>query len=871
MKGDFSRYTFDPAKHYTAVLEQQGRVQLDADANEQRAIDAHRLETETIDVIGVTGAPVHNAGFAFSLRADNASLLIGPGRYYVNGLLCEEATQTDYLRQPGLIAPQPGIGAMLNDLRTGRASAIQLWLEVWQRMATPIDDPCLKDPALGEADTTVRVQTVWRVVADAIAATTTGQAGLTNAVQGLRQSIAAYQQLTRSTALDSLAAQADRLSAEAAGGTVSDTHLAAALAALHAEATAAVSKLVRLPADTATRLAASLDALAGFGVGSFQSDCCAAMHRRLLLRLRPGEMTATTDDTTDQGPCLPSPQAAYRGLENQLYRIEVHQGGTLAEATFKWSRDNGSVVTRITNISGKVVTVDSLGPDANLGFASLQWVELTDDSDEFGAMPNQPGQLRQIQFVDFAHNRITLTDTAPLVDYTNGHAKLRRWDHTDVNATQAGIPMAPGGWHRLENGIQVQFSDARPFVPGDFWQVPARTATGALEWPPCASDGADYQPARNTRIFRAPLACIDWEPKQGGFVPHDCRDMFYPLTELTPPPAQSALHVTAINWVNDDVRTLDHLFASGLSVTLDAAPTSGIDPARFIVSLEYPVSLDQFTAETNARQRFVPGVLRNEIFLDGSVTVNGNTLVWGLPRNLYFFLVQNLESLDGFADLQQYIRARVLLKGRTIWGSGAGTIPYLDGQCFGLAATRANSQTPRTDLAFPSGASATASDFESWFDLAPLPRVASLTATPPAVAWVPIAGNALLLHLVDAANPSTVATPVLNLALNYNAIADTQVAISITDGTPGNVTVQSPITIPRGATSLAQPIPISVGNPGAVKETYKISAAVVLPSGVQFPMETTFTVTGHARPVRRTGITNNLPGGRSTTRRSTEG
>ena len=73
MKGDFSRCRFDPEKHYTAVLEQQGRVQLDADANEQRAIDAHRLATETIDVIGATGAPKHAAGFAISLRSDNAS------------------------------------------------------------------------------------------------------------------------------------------------------------------------------------------------------------------------------------------------------------------------------------------------------------------------------------------------------------------------------------------------------------------------------------------------------------------------------------------------------------------------------------------------------------------------------------------------------------------------------------------------------------------------------------------------------------------------------------------------------------------------------------------------------------------------------
>ena len=163
MKGDFSRCRFDPEKHYTAVLEQQGRVQLDADANEQRAIDTHRLATETIDVVGHTGAPKHDAGFAISLRSDNASLVIGPGRYYVDGLLCEMRTQIDYTQQPFLIGPQLGIDVMLADLRAGRASGIQVWLEAWQRMVTPIDDPCIKDPALGEADTTVRVRRsgVW--------------------------------------------------------------------------------------------------------------------------------------------------------------------------------------------------------------------------------------------------------------------------------------------------------------------------------------------------------------------------------------------------------------------------------------------------------------------------------------------------------------------------------------------------------------------------------------------------------------------------------------------------------------------------------------------------------------------------------------
>ncbi|HKM74536.1 MAG TPA: DUF6519 domain-containing protein [Stellaceae bacterium] len=850
MRGDFSRYRFDPAKNYTAVLEQQGRVQLDADANEQRAIDALRLVTETIDVIGTTGAPINAAGFVISLRSDNNSLLIGPGRYYVNGLLCEMLAQTDYTQQTFLIGPQPGVDVMLADLRAGRASAIQVWLEAWQRMVTPIDDPCIRDPALGEADTTVRVQTVWRVVAEEVAPITTGQTAVAQAVQGLRQSIALYQQTTRSTALESVATQADTLAALVAAGNISDVRIASSLTALHTVASATVSRLTQLPAGIGAQLSVSVNAISLLNSAYLQGDCCAAMSLSPV-QLMAGEMTVGTGDASNLGPCLPSPQAAYRGLENQLYRIELHQGGALGAARFKWSRDNGSVLTRITNVSGKVLTVDSLGPDANLGFAPLQWVEISDDSDEFGQTPNQPGQLHQIQTVDFEHNQITLTETAPAVDTENGHAKLRRWDQTDANATSAGVPMAAqGDWNSLENGIQVQFSDARPFQPGDFWLVPARTATGEVEWPPCGSDGASFQPARNTTVYRAPLACIDWEPNAGGFVPYDCRNSFYPLTELTPPPTEAALHVTAINWANDDVQTLDQLFAGGLNVTLDGAPVTSIDPARYIVSLEYPISIDQFS---NAASAFVPsvasGLLRSGVIVDGAVSVTGNIITWSLPQNLYFYLAQGLESFDGFANQQQYIRARVLLKGRMIWGSGAGATPFLDGQCFGVAGTRSDGQTPRTDLMMPSGAAAKASDFESWFYLAPLPRVTSLAAAPPAVAWVPIPGIRIIitrLELVDAANPTVMAVPVLNLSLNYYAIADTQVMITVTGGTPGIVTVQSPVTIPRGAVSPAQPIPLSVRNTGqATTETYTLTAAVILSSGVQFPVQTTFSVTGH--------------------------
>ena len=52
MKGDFSRQTFNAHKHHSGVLMQQGRVQIDADWNEQQAISRHRAETAGADVIG---------------------------------------------------------------------------------------------------------------------------------------------------------------------------------------------------------------------------------------------------------------------------------------------------------------------------------------------------------------------------------------------------------------------------------------------------------------------------------------------------------------------------------------------------------------------------------------------------------------------------------------------------------------------------------------------------------------------------------------------------------------------------------------------------------------------------------------------------
>ena len=72
MKSDYSRVTFDPRKHFSSVRTQQGRVQLDADSNEEIDIVNHRIETESYDVIGVCGAPLHHP--AFHIVADLSQL-----------------------------------------------------------------------------------------------------------------------------------------------------------------------------------------------------------------------------------------------------------------------------------------------------------------------------------------------------------------------------------------------------------------------------------------------------------------------------------------------------------------------------------------------------------------------------------------------------------------------------------------------------------------------------------------------------------------------------------------------------------------------------------------------------------------------------
>jgi hypothetical protein len=154
LKGDFTRSTFDPRKYFLRVLMQQGQVQLDADWNEQAAILLHYMQTLAADIIGPHGGPSGE----FEIREPSEAgascgFVIQPGHYYVDGILCENEQPVCYTEQADYPDPSPDLS------NEGR---YLVYLDVWERHITCIQDDTICEVALGGPDTATRAKTVWQ-------------------------------------------------------------------------------------------------------------------------------------------------------------------------------------------------------------------------------------------------------------------------------------------------------------------------------------------------------------------------------------------------------------------------------------------------------------------------------------------------------------------------------------------------------------------------------------------------------------------------------------------------------------------------------------------------------------------------------------
>jgi len=750
MKGDFSRHAFDPRDHYSGVLLQQGRLLLDAEWNAQVLIQQHRTETETRDVVGPSGAPGEDAGFALSAGADGA-LRIGSGRYYVGGRLCENdaAEAVPYAAQPDLPDP-PDVAPILQGsrLKLGLAALV-----AHHRHLTGVEAPDILEPALGGPDTSTRLKTTWQV---RVVPLDPDPSRLLE--QGRR-------------GVDLLGALAARITTDTVRFNVEMVRRdAAALLARSLDEPGVAALVIGLPlvlghfvrslfrrglaagvdaatADAMTRDALEMEAEVFRFVLSAAHEPAPGLEA--LLPSGDGALAARAEPAGEpEGPCLGPPGAAFQGPENQHYRLEVIRGGDTGNGdgvVAAWSRDNGSVVAAVVGPvadGDTTLTLSSIGPDDELGFAATQTVELLDDGLELNG---RPGQLTTLLSVDRPTRTVTLADpVAGLGLREDRHIRLRRWDGL--------VTLQPGTWQPLEAGLQVRSAPGR-YPAGVYWQILARTATGSIVWPVDDAGEPRAVAPQSTGRFAARLALLALLPpeQRPAGAETDERVRAAPLLRLAdvraalrldaveaalstgtrvddqppPPPAAPvlsvaadlrtffrplgaappALHVAGLSWQNDRPLDLDRFFDEGLQVVLDGEPEAlSVNGSTFVVSAELPdpAGSGQFTITAT---------------LSGTVRTIGRLLEWRFRDAAAARAL--LEPLVRRAGAP--IRVRVTLKGHGIVATPSPVRERaeprrLDGQALGRAVAGAGGAT-NVEIVLPSGGTAPASDFESWFFL----------------------------------------------------------------------------------------------------------------------------------------------------------
>ncbi|HEX4960388.1 MAG TPA: DUF6519 domain-containing protein [Thermoanaerobaculia bacterium] len=592
MKGDFSRLTFDPAKRYTSVRRQQGRLQLDADWNEQADLFLQQVEAFAGDLIGAAGAPA----------PELATLLVRVG-----GIISSSGLNLIGAPPPaGVSDARPGIDAIFqDDLRPGMtvfaAGQSRVVVNVVDDQNAVLDRPFEPDLAPGAV---LQVSGSGRVRSTGKALVGTGtefgiqvQEGGEIEVGGQQRTVGKIYSTTFLLVTQPFSPDLpppSHFQVSVSGGDVkvgagryyvggmlceleADTPLTAQPDLPGYSLPAADGRyLAYLEARELHETAVDWPDLAEPALGG--PDTASRTRVVAAVRLAPVGATAACDAFT--GLTLPgmappfalAARATSPPLADRLYRVEVHTGGALGTATFKWARDNATALAPVESLSpGEITVASPVGLDGDNAFAAGQWVEVTDRQ---RTLAGEPGVLVRLSQV--LGQALTVEawpgGTAPTL---GDGAVLRRWD-SEGDAVVTAASFLP-----LEDGIEVGFAaDALArALPGDAWLIPARQETGGVLWPQTAGAPASLPPQAGRPRRYAPLALLDrtdgvWTVKS------DCRAELGHLSE------RASLD-TKVN-VSGDIMTGPLFIDSDLAVTgtvrAGTTLTPGISPA--VVKLE---------------------------------------------------------------------------------------------------------------------------------------------------------------------------------------------------------------------------------------------------------------------------------------------
>jgi len=530
MKGDFTRYTFNPKKHYTSVRSQQGRVPLDAEANEAQDIQNYLDQITRRDTIGPCGVPKAGGGFAISLieAGGQQDLAISSGRIYVDGILGELETGRAIATQ---IRSTTSLAVAANRLE-GESLEADQWVELWSQGVVPQRLRLSSLAPEAGSDPLTYLLTITPAISNL--------AALTNPMLR-RISTVLFQPDYPDFSFPDLP-----LDQPAALPTEPGIYLAYLDLWQHhitALEDPTIQEIALGGPDTTTRMrtVCQVKLVRVAGVEDAPLECrdfadwmpTPAARSRLKARAMP--------DPLAESPCLVPARAGYRRLENQLYRIEIHRGGDASTATFKWSRDNATLVTEWTGpdtANTDALSVISTGFDSVRRFSPNQWVEITDHTYN---LHNQPGPLIQLQ--NAVDQTLTLQGNATRANFPRT-PQVRAWDHQATIAKPDGAPdiflalvegavsVHEGDWIELEDGVQIFFEPGGTYTSGDYWLIPARAIIGDVIWLRDDSGDALLELPLGITHHYCRLALLRLLSDGWSEEITDCRPVFPPLTDL---------------------------------------------------------------------------------------------------------------------------------------------------------------------------------------------------------------------------------------------------------------------------------------------------------------------------------------------------